>query len=112
MKNVPLSRRYTVGSAAFDNLNFREPKLVDYRQIGKAIEVQRGIVVTYPEAIWSYADRLLHETPPGALNDLDLVDAIAVEEAIIDFFTEASKLLRKRENSSSDSDGGQTTLTE
>lgn len=105
MKAVPLSRTYTVGSSVFSALNFREPKLADYRQIGRAIEVQRGVVVTYPDAIWSYVDRLLQDTPPGALNELDLADTLAVEEAIIDFFTEANKLLRSRENSSSASDG-------
>jgi hypothetical protein len=111
MKNVPLGRTYTVGSAIFESLSFREPKLADYRQIGKAIEVQRGVVVTYPDAIWSYADRLLQVTPPGALNELDLVDALAVEDAIIDFFSEASKQLHERGNSSSASAGDPPTST-
>ncbi len=111
MKSVPLSRTYTSGSSVFSKLEFREPKLVDYRQVGKAIEVQRGVVVTYPDAIWSYVDRLLKDTPPGALNDLDLVDALAVEDAVIDFFTEASKLLHDRGNSSSGSAGAPPTST-
>ena len=111
MKSVKLSKRYTPGSASFDALAFREPTLADYRQVGKVIELQRGVVVTYPEAIWAYADRLLESSvvPPGAMGELDLEDAMAVEEAIVGFFTEARSRLNARTNSSSGSDGDQAT---
>ena len=112
MKNVALSRTYTVGSSQFSELRFRDPKLLDYRQIGKPVEGQHGYVVRYPAAIWSYAERLLQETPPGALGELDLVDALAVEEQIIGFFTEAHRLLHKQQSSSSGSDGVPSTSTD
>ena len=109
MTTVPLSRQYVIGSAVFDALTFRAPKLADYREIGKVAEMQRGVVVVYNDAVWQYADRLLQAVSTGALSELDLTDALAVEGAIIDFFTEATKLLNKRETSSSDSVGAPPT---
>lgn len=110
-KVVALSRQYVVGSAIFDSVTFREPKLSDYRALGKAFEIQRGVFVTYPDAVWGYADRLVEGVPPGALGELELTDAISVEEAVVGFFTDATKQLRKRENSSSGSDGDQAMST-
>src|SRR4051812_31798853 len=105
MKTLTLSRCYVAGSANFASLNFRAPKLLDYRQIGVAIEAQRGVVVRYSEAIWAYADRLVQDINPGALGELYIVDALAVEELIIDFFTAASQQLREPESLSSESAG-------
>ncbi|MBS9720174.1 phage tail assembly protein [Tianweitania sp. BSSL-BM11] len=110
-KIVPLSRCYTVGSAVFDTLTIREPKLSDYRQIGRVAELQRGVIVIFPEAIWAYSERLLQDLPPGALSELDLDDAMAVEDAILDFFSEARARLNKRASSSSDSAGDQAMST-
>lgn len=111
-KTVTLSRRYEIGSSIFDKLRFREPKMSDYRQIGRAYEVQKGTVIVYSENVWAYVDRLVVDVPHGALSELDLTDALAVEGAVLDFFAEANEALRKRESSSSGSDGvPQTSMT-
>ena len=109
---VKLTRQYVVGSAIFDTLTFRAPKLADYRAIGKVAEVQRGVVVTYDNAIWQYVDRLVEGVPSGALAELEIVDALAVEAEIVGFFTAANRQLRERESSSSGSAGDQSTSTD
>lgn len=110
-KTVTLSHRYEIGSSLFEKLSFREPKLSDYRRHGKVVESQRGVVVTYPDAIWAYADTLLKDVPHGALSELELEDALAIEETIIGFFISANDALRKRESLSSGSVGDQSTST-
>jgi hypothetical protein len=109
MKTVKLSRQYVVGSAIFDELTFREPKLAQYRKHGVVAEVQRGVLVRYPEAIWGYAEDLIDKVPTGVLGELDLVDALEVEEAITGFFSEAHRRRNARASSFSASVGDQTT---
>lgn len=113
MKTVTLSRTYTIGSASFDRVSFRAPLLKDYRQIGRVFERQGDVVVLYDTALWGYAERL-HDSagmPPGALGELDLVDALAIETTILGFFLEASAQLHKPASSPSASAGDPATST-
>lgn len=100
-KIVPLSREYTAHGTTFKEVALRAPKHADYRQLGKVIERQRDVVITYPETIWLYADRLIVRPEASMIADLDLIDSIAIEEAIIGFFTDAMKLLSEQTTSSS-----------
>lgn len=111
MTTVTLSQTYTAGSETFSAVEIREPTFQDYRQIGPAFDVQCGIVLRDREAIFAYADRLIQKPAAGALQALNLEDAMAVEEAIMSFFTQAIRSRNKRGNSSSDSDGSLGTST-
>lgn len=109
MKTVPLSRQYVVGSAVFDELLFRTPKTADYIALGKVADFQQGVFVTFDDVIWKYANRLIEGQSSGVIGELDLPDGLAVERAMIGFFTEATRQFNARVSSSSASDGGRQT---
>lgn len=111
MKSVPLSQTYTAGSEVFSAVEFRDPTFLDYRQLGPAFDVQRGIILRDRDAIFAYADRLIQKPAAGALAVLNLEDSMAVEEAIMGFFTQAIRSRNKLANLSSDSDGSLDTST-
>ena len=111
MKKVKLSRQYAIGSAVFDAISFREPKLTDYRRLGRPIDIQRGVVIRNDEATFGYVDTLVQDIPPGAINELDLIDAMIIEAEVIAFFTDAAAQLSERANSSSVSAGAPSTST-
>ncbi|MEF2553256.1 phage tail assembly protein [Aurantimonas sp. A2-1-M11] len=103
---IKLSRRYDHGSAPFDTVVLREPKLKDRRVGGPVLDVQRGVVLRDDEAIWRYVSMLMVEPQsPGAIDLLDLADAEMLSETIVGFFTRARLSYIERTNSSSGSDG-------
>lgn len=108
---VELSKTYAIGETSFSAVELREPTFADYRQIGPAFDVQRGLVIRDPAAIFAYADRLVTSPAHGALAALNLADTLAVEDAIVGFFIEARKSRAKSMNSSSGSDGNPATST-
>ena len=110
-KTVKLSRKYVVGSEMFEAATFRDPVLADYREIGSPVIGVAGAVARDREAIFAYVDRLVTSPAAGALQTLDLVDALKIEAGILDFFTEANARLREPANSSSASAGDQATST-
>lgn len=97
-KTVRLSRRYEAHGRDFDSLTFRAPKMVDFEEIGEIAERQPSpmggeMILYHDDRVWKYRDRLLKggdSAPSSAdLADLDLVDAIAVKDAITGFFSRA-----------------------
>lgn len=111
MKTVPLSKQYVIGSLAFSEAVFRAPMLKDYRELGQPVVSGQGMVVRDRDTIFAYIDRLVTSPAAAPLQEIELVDALALEEAVLDFFVEARKLLRKPGNSSSGSAGSPATST-
>ncbi len=105
MKQIKLSKTYTVGSETFDRVDLRDPNYADYRQFGPVYEVQKTIVIHNREATFAYADRLVMSPSAGALQTLDLEDAMAIEDEIYGFFVDARISRAKLTNSSSGSTG-------
>lgn len=99
------SRRYEVAGESFDGIEFRAPTFQDYRQIGPAYEVQRGVVIIDRAAIFAYVDRLVVRPSAGALQVLDLEDVMGLEDHILDFFIKARMSRASRMSSSSGSAG-------
>lgn len=118
-KVVPLSRVYDETGKPIQEIAFRAPRWPDYMAIGQIAEWQQmqggaPVLIRYVEKIGEYAERLID--PPEAivtLTALDLVDSLAVEDAIADFFREARAAQTKSDgspiNSSGDSDGDPAT---
>lgn len=97
-KTVKLSRRYEAHGKIFDAATLRDPKYRDFIDIGDPVEQQPlpsgdgAMVVKHFDRIDAYVGRLLMEPLSTAdIVDLDLVDALAMEGAILDFFVEARK---------------------
>ena len=111
MHTVPLSKTYTIGTTVFSQLVFRDPKLADYRALGRPREWQFTVEIRDKDVIFAYADRLLQQVPPGALGELDIVDALAIEDLILGFFPKPGEAPPKPGSSSSVSDGAPATLT-
>ncbi|KGF71155.1 hypothetical protein LL06_00730 [Hoeflea sp. BAL378] len=97
-KTVRLSQGYEAHGRSFSSLTFREPKMVDFEEIGEIAEYQPApnggtMLLHHDDRIWKYRDRLLKRgdglPDAGDLGELTLADAIAVKEAISDFFTQA-----------------------
>lgn len=99
-KNIKLSRTYTELGRPFSDLAFRVPRWNDFVDLGDIEEWQpietadgeprRFMLVRYPDVVAKYAERCVQEPASAAhLAILDLVDTIAVHEAIKDFFSEA-----------------------
>lgn len=114
-KVIKLSRTYAAHGQTFDSITLREPKSRDYLEIGDPVEMHSDpsggdgrFVVEHLDRIKAYAQRLPIHPTPESLVDLDLVDAIAMKEAICDFFLEA----RMRRNAQTSSSGGQESRSE
>lgn len=113
---VPLSRKYEAHGQTFNSVTLRAPKLRDHIAIGDPVEVHSGpdgqgrFVIEHLDRIEAYLDRLPVAGKPGreCLDDLDLVDSIAVKDAVTGFFTEAHKRRARLTNSSSGPDNGST----
>jgi len=105
MKPLSLSKTYTAGPEVFSAIEFREPLMPDYRAIGPVLDIQSRVILRDREAIFAYVDRLAIKPPAGALAVLDLGDAMALEDHIVDFFIEARVSRASPTNSSSASDG-------
>lgn len=118
-KVVPLSRGYPAakGAAAVAALEFRAPRWDDYFEVGPVSEWQRSpegapILINHHDRVATYAFRLCQtDGAQIVIPTLDLVDALAVEEAIADFFSDARVRLSKGSSTSSsgDSDGAPAT---
>ncbi len=102
---LPLSQTYTVGSETFSRLEFRDPNYADYRQIGSPLDVQRGILMRDREATFTYLDRLVTRPAAGALQVLNVADAMAAEDHIHRFFIACRASRPGSTNSSSASAG-------
>lgn len=111
MKDISLSRAYTAGSETFSAVELRDPTYADYRRIGPVYDFQRGLVLRDREAIFAYVDALVTRPAAGALAVLDLADAMALEDHILDFFIAARKSIASPTNSSSGSAGTPATST-
>ncbi len=115
-KSVPLSRKYEAHGQVFNSVVLRAPKLRDHIAIGDPVEVHAGpdgqgrFAVEHLDRIAAYIDRLPVPGKPGreCLDDLDLVDSIAVKDAVTDFFMEARRRLSTPTNSSSGPDSPST----
>ncbi len=98
-KVIKLSRAYEVHGKSFDSVTLREPRYAEYIKTGDVMERQQvgdgAAIITYHDRIESYADKLLMSPEPGGLAELNLLDAMRVEQAIVDFFTEARQSLRQ-----------------
>jgi hypothetical protein len=97
-KTVPLSRRYEAHGRVFDAVTLRDPKYRDFIDIGDPVEFQPlpdgsgQMIVKHLDRVDSYVSRLVTEPVSAAdLVDLDLVDALALEGGILDFFGEARR---------------------
>ena len=103
MTDVKLSRTYEAHGTAFSSVSLRAPTLVDLFAIGEPIEVHPGpdgsgsYVLQHRDRLRAYLDQLAVPDKPGlhAIQGLDLVDAMAIEEAILGFFTAARRQLSK-----------------
>lgn len=109
---VKLSRIYEAHGATFDSVTLREPKSRDYFEIGEPVEMHRDpnggegrFVVEHLDRVKAYFDRLAKQPTAESLMDLDLLDSIAVKEAIKDFFLEAHSRRIALTNSSGGPDG-------
>jgi hypothetical protein len=115
-QTVKLSRRYEAHGKVFDTVALATPKLRHYLAVGDPVELPPGpdgagqFVVKHLDRIAAYVDRLAVPEKPGreCLDDLDLVDSIALSEAVTDFFMEARRRLGKPMNSSSGQDSPST----
>jgi hypothetical protein len=111
-KTIPLSRRYEAHGTAFNTVELRAPKLRDLFSIGEPVEFQPtsgGIVIEHLDRIEAYRDRLLVTPTAADIADLDLVDAMALKDAITGFFTDARKARRQPTSSSGAPDAGSGT---
>lgn len=105
-KVISLSRRYGEHGQTFDSVTLREPKLRDYLAIGEPVEIQPNgdggrMVVEYNDRVEGYFQRLVKVPGFEMIQDLDLVDAIAIKDAILDFFKTARLRRDAPTNSSS-----------
>lgn len=94
MKTVKLSRSYSAHGKTFDAVTLRGPKMKDLLAIGEPWEAVTNrdgtkVPIEHLDRIEAYIDRLASEPPADHLTELDLVDALAVKSALIDFFVEA-----------------------
>ncbi|MDI7924598.1 phage tail assembly protein [Ferirhizobium litorale] len=89
---IPLSKPYTVHDKTFASIKLREPR---YREIfmegrGKPREWQPSphgpVIVSYPAVVDSYLQELIVEPGYECIGNLDVVDALALEKAVLDFF--------------------------
>ncbi|MBZ8133225.1 hypothetical protein [Afifella sp. IM 167] len=115
MKQVPLSKSYTAHGEVFSRVVLRAPKFEEYFEIGSPQEVVYGasakMLQTDRVVVRKYLD-ILVEAPVarGALAVIDeLADVMALEEAVLGFFTQAREQMRRSESSSSGSDGDRKT---
>lgn len=92
---VKLSRTYTGGaeSKAFDSITLREPTFADTHMsgLGKPQELQPGprgtnMLVSYPDVVDAYAQRLIVEPGYEYISGISALDALALERAICGFF--------------------------
>lgn len=89
---VELSKSYQAHDKTFSTIKLREPR---YREIfmegrGKPREWQPSphgpVIVSYPGVVDAYLQVLVVEPGYECIGGLDVVDAMALEKAVLDFF--------------------------
>ncbi|CAD7036388.1 phage tail assembly protein [Pseudorhizobium halotolerans] len=116
MTSVKLSKSYSApDGTAFDTITLREPTYKDVFMdgLGQPREWQPvaggSALLTYPERVDAYAQRLIVKPGYEFISGLTALDALRIEEAICGFFMEPKEQAKSETNSSSDSDGDQQT---
>ncbi|MCF3642918.1 hypothetical protein LXM94_23410 [Rhizobium sp. TRM95111] len=109
---VALSKSYEAHGKIFNSVVLREPTYADIflSGLGRPQELQSGgngkvMLLTYPETVDGYVQRLASEPPAECLLDLNAVDSMRVEKAICDFFLVPTSPATSPPTSSSGSDG-------
>ena len=93
-ETVPLSRRYEfLGVDPFDHIKLRRPTFKDTHidGLGAPQEIQMGpnglnMLMTYPEVVDAYAQRLVVSPGYDAISIIEAVDAMALQRKICGFF--------------------------
>ena len=113
MGEVKLTKSYTAASGTvFDTITLREPTYKDVFMdgLGQPREWQPvpggHALLTYPERVDGYAQRLIQAPGYEFIASLSAVDALRLEEAICAFFTDRTTPQTSQTPSSSGSDGG------
>ena len=116
MTEVQLSKAYTAADGRiFDKITLREPTYKDVFMdgLGQPREWQPvpggSALITYPERIDAYAQRLIQSPGYEFISGLTALDALRLEEKICGFFTEPKARETSETNSSFGSDGDQPT---
>ncbi|WP_312946333.1 hypothetical protein [Agrobacterium sp.] len=118
---VKLSRTYHAGveNKAFDTITLREPTFADTHMsgLGKPQEFQPGprgtnMLVSYPDVVDAYAQRLIVEPGYEYISRISALDALALERAICSFFLHTEQSGTPPTGSSSNSVSAATTSNE
>ena len=118
MREVDLSKPYSVNGKSFSKITLREPTYQDVYMdgLGQPREWQPvpggSALLTYPEKIDAYAQRLIVDPGYEHVAGISALDARRLEEAICDFFTEQKASPKSQTPSSSSSDGAPATSSE
>ncbi len=109
MKTVTLAKPLLDGKVT--SFTFREPKLADYMLFGDPrapiVDGERVYMRPIPETVKLYADRLLTDGgDPAVMEHASLKDALAIQRAIVGFFTDAESSGPEKTTTSSSSDAG------
>ncbi|OLP56824.1 hypothetical protein BJF92_12190 [Rhizobium rhizosphaerae] len=112
-KEVILSRRYEVpGVAPFDRVTLREPTYADRYMSGLGLPQEwqpngrgGGMVVTYPEVVDAYLQRLIVSPGYEHISGISATDGGRLEAALAGFFLEPTGSTASPTNLSSGSDG-------
>ena len=112
-KTIPLLVPILWGSNKIQQLVFREPKMSDIIEFGEPIIYTRSangaaVAIENMDAIGGYARSLLVEPfgGGGLIDHLELPDALAVKDAITDFFSDA------RRKASADGPGSSSVISD
>lgn len=98
-KTITLQNPVDWHGKSVTQITIREPRGAEHRRIGQPqtmVFSKDGMAyfVEQPEAIAAYADACLtHEGGKVLLNMLSLADSIAVNKAIVGFFTDAERAI-------------------
>jgi hypothetical protein len=91
---VKLSRQYHAHDKVFDSVTLREPTYTDSHVDGLGLpsEWQRGpsgpVLYVFHTVVASYIERLAVEPTSECLTQIAVIDAVRLERAVLDFFTE------------------------
>lgn len=109
---IKLSRRYEAHGKSFDEIVFREPTYAEIfiEGLGRPQEWQsdgngKFLLLTFPDVIDRYVQRLAVEPSSDCLSELSAHDCMRIEKAICGFFLEPAKQPTSPPVSCSGSDG-------
>ncbi|WP_327211994.1 hypothetical protein U8Q06_20905 [Rhizobium beringeri] len=117
-KTVELTRSYEAHGKTFNVVTLREPTYATthVEGIGRPYEYQptKGgvIAVTYPTVVDEYLQRLVVEPGYECIGQISAVDALRLERAVCDFFTEVRLPQTPPTGSSSDTASAPTASSE